>query len=433
MESKISEKKKICAYYFLIFSSFFLYVIMTGAKNLYVAEKTTLAEVFSHLENPLTALASTMEYYFYSYAAMQVLLIFLMKKLNIKWYLTITIAASAVLTMLVGFTDTLHQHYIIYIINGFFQAGLWGCSLKVLTVYLPSRLLTVANTFMTSGPAIAGLIAYGTAALFGDNWKTPFLLLGVLTFCAVVIYFASVCTVQRYPRDIETHSVVLDDGSELKVDDEDDNDFIYLDSKKRVILFYALSILISFITTSLFFMVNNNLDIFLKEVAGFSNNRAKLFTILAPITIVIGPTVSVRLCERKKNFITVCVLFFGAATVFALLALLFFRISAILALVLLLFFLILTNGGRAITLAVAGAKLRSKIDAGVYSTAVNVVGSLAAGMAPKFIATFLDNSSYATIESWGVSLGFVLGWSIVTLSVLVGANLIVKLANRKRV
>ena len=430
MKNEALERKKKAVYYFLIISSFLLYVILTGAKNLYVSEKTTLAEVFSHLENPLTAIAATMEYYFYSYAAMQVILIFLMKKINIKWYLTITIAASAILTTLVGFTDSIEHHYIIYVINGIFQAGLWGCSMKILSLYLPSKFLATASAFMTSGPAMATLVAYGTAVIFSDDWKTPFLLLGILTFVTVLVYFLSVSLVQRYPREPETHSVVLDDGSELKVDNEDENDFIHLDSRCRLIVFYAISILISFLATSLFFMVNNNLDIFLKEVASFSNDKAKLFTVFAPVSIIVGPMMSIRICEKYKNFITVSAFFFLGATLFALLALLFFRASAMLSLVLLIIFLVLANGARAVTLTVAGTKLRSKIDTGVYSTALNVVASIAAGIAPKFIAIFIDNNAYTTMDSWGVALGFILGWSIVTLCVMVGANLIIKIANR---
>ena len=91
-------------------ASFFLYIVLTGAKNLYTAEKTTLATVFGHLDNPLTALAATMEYYFYAYALTQVALVFVMKKINIKWFLTATVGVSAVLTVLMAWTNTIYEH-----------------------------------------------------------------------------------------------------------------------------------------------------------------------------------------------------------------------------------------------------------------------------------------------------------------------------------
>ena len=164
------RKKRSFAYALLIFASIFMYVMLTGAKNLYTAEKTTLYElgVFGNL----TDLASTMEYYFYTYAAMQVFLIFFVKRINIKWFLTATLGISAILFAVVPFTNNITQHYIIYAVCGVLQAGIWGCLLKVISVHLPSRILPIANQIMSAGPAIAGALAYGVAALFGDTLKS---------------------------------------------------------------------------------------------------------------------------------------------------------------------------------------------------------------------------------------------------------------------
>lgn len=70
------NKSRSHAYALLIFASFFLYIVLTGAKNLYVAEKTTLQQLGTF--GSFTDLAATMEYYFYAYAAMQILLAFFM-------------------------------------------------------------------------------------------------------------------------------------------------------------------------------------------------------------------------------------------------------------------------------------------------------------------------------------------------------------------
>ena len=85
---ELQNKKRNRAYKFLIFATFFLYIILTGSKNLYVAEKTTLQSLGTF--GSFTDLAATMEYYFYAYAVMQILLVFFMKKINVKWFLTIT-------------------------------------------------------------------------------------------------------------------------------------------------------------------------------------------------------------------------------------------------------------------------------------------------------------------------------------------------------
>ena len=186
MTNQVSEKRK--NFYCILFalSSFFLYIILTGAKNLYVAEKTTLNTLGF---GSLTELAMTMEYYFYAYAAMQIILIFFIKKINVKWFLTVTVSASAILTGYISFSSTLIEHYVIYIINGFLQAGLWASLLKLISDSLPMRFLPFANKLMSAGPAVAGIVSYGTAAAFGDNWRAPFLFLSVVLLLSTLLYF----------------------------------------------------------------------------------------------------------------------------------------------------------------------------------------------------------------------------------------------------
>ncbi|MBQ8292053.1 MAG: MFS transporter [Clostridia bacterium] len=215
-EKEIKRHKR--AYAFLIFTTFFMYVVLTGAKNLYVAEKTTLQTLGSF--GSYTDLAATMEYYFYAYAVMQILLVFFIKKLNIKWFLTVTLGVSAVITILVAFTDTIVSHWVLYTVNGAMQAGIWGCSIKMLGKYLPERNLSTANKLMTSGPAVAGVVSYATAAAFGNNWKLPFIILGITLLVAVTLYFLAVTNVHRFPRIVETHHVIHADGTEEDVSDE---------------------------------------------------------------------------------------------------------------------------------------------------------------------------------------------------------------------
>ena len=101
-DCSVKQNKRNFAYYLLIFASIFLYVSLTTSKNLYTAEQTTLLDL--GIFGNRTDLASTMEYYFYTYAAMQIMLVFFVKKINIKWFLTLTLGSSAILTLLVAFT-----------------------------------------------------------------------------------------------------------------------------------------------------------------------------------------------------------------------------------------------------------------------------------------------------------------------------------------
>lgn len=426
---EIMKKRRSRAYFLLIFASVFLYLTLTASKNLYSAEKTTFYELGTF--GNLTDLATTMEYYFYTYAAMQIFLAFFIKKINIKCFLAVTIGISAILTVLVAFTDGIAQHYAIFAVNGVLQAGIWGILLKILSIYLPMRLLPIANQIMSAGPAAASAIAYGVAALFGDNWRLPFFVLGVLLLFCVILYTISVNIVAKFPKDMSTHHITRSDGSEAEVSDEEENDFIHLNSKKRVAVFYAVSIFIGFIVTSIYFMVSNSLDIYLKEVGGFSNSTAKILTVFAPLAAVVGPLVCVRSCERHRNFIAVALVYFALALAVCTAVLLVFDKSVIAALVLIVLFLVLSNGGRSVSLSIAAFKMRTKIDTGAYSTIVNAVGSVASGVTPKIITSILDKESLSITESWRISLGVIFGATLFSVIALFAIVIWIKFLNRK--
>ena len=423
---ELSESRKNVSYVLFIIASFFLYIILTGSKNLYVAEKTTLNTLGF---GSLTELALTMEYYFYAYALTQVVLIFFIKKINVKWFLTVTVSASALLTVYVAFSQSLVEHYVIYIANGFLQAGIWSCLFKLFGEYLPMRFLPFANKLMASGPAVAGIISYGFAAAFGDEWRTPFATLGVILLLAVVAYFVTESRVYRIQKgDVKQR---LSSTNEVTADEED-NDFIHLDSKLRILVFYVVSSVMSFLVTSLFFMLNNNIDVFFMEIGGFSNDVSKLLTILVPITIVVGPMLTVSSCEKHKNFILVGAVYFGISAFLSLLILFFYNSGILFSLLLLLLFLVVCHGARMITMSIIALKMRRKINTGVLSAALNAAASLASGIAPRVLASRLDNESLSAIESWqnAFLLIFILNLVIVVSILLI--ELWVYLINRKK-
>ena len=435
MDELILTKRRNRAYWFLIVASFFLYLVLTSSKNLYSAESLTLANAFGTGADDKEIrgrLADTMQYYFYTYAVMQVALIFFMKRMNIKWFLTLTLGVSAILTILVGFTDTIAQHYMIYISNGFLQAGIWGCLLKMLGVYLPARLLPRANQVMSAGPASAGAAAFGVAAAFGDNWRYPFIYLGALVLASVILYFFAVTYMAKFPKENEVRHIVHADGSEEDVCFEDENDFIHLVSKKRVIGFYAISMMMGFLFTSLYFMINNNLTYYLSDIGGFTDTQSKLLTIFAPICAVVGPFLTVASCEKHRNFILVCASYFGMALLFATLLLFLFDANVVISLILLVLFLVSVNGGRSVTLSIASLRMRRKIDTGVYSTAVNAISSIASGLSPKIIATILDANNADRTHGWQISFIIIFVWTFTVVLLLIGAALLVKFINRKK-
>ena len=269
------------------------------------------------------------------------------------------------------------------------------------------------------------------AAAFGDEWRAPFAVLGVILLLAVVLYYIMESRVCRIHRQESANSVSTDEKPELR-SSEEDNDFIHLDSKVRVFVFYIVAAIMSFLVTSLFFMLNNNIDMFFKEIGGFSNDVSKLITILVPITIVVGPMLTVSSCEKHKNFILVGAVYFGISAVLSLLIVLFYEASIVLSLLLLLLFLVVCNGARMITMSIIALRLRRKINTGVLSAALNAAASLASGIAPRVVASILDNESLSVSESWQNAFLLIFILNLVIVAAILLIELWVYLINRKK-
>ena len=417
-------KKRNRAYWFLIISSFLLYVIMTGAKNVYTAEMSLVGKFFGVDK---ATVSSTMQYYFYTYAGMQLLLVPFMKKLNIKWYLVITISISAVITIVVGLTTQLWQITILYTVNGAFQAGIWGCLVKHFANYLPQRLLPKANKILTIGIAVASALSYLCAAVFASNWKLPFFILGGILVVCIVLFFLSTNYVKKFPKEAEpTHHVVHSDGTEEDVLDEAENDFIHLTTKKRRIVFYAISLVVSLVCTALYFMGQNWMPNMLQEVFGLPDNVSLYITVLAPICITIGPVLTVNSCEKHKNFVAVGIVYFGISCLFALLLFLFYDKNLIVTIILLLCFLITSNGARMISLSTVSMRLRTSIEPGTYTTFVNAAASVTAGLGPFIFGSIIDASG------WGTAYLTLLIANVALVLILIGTFFLIKFANKNK-
>ena len=421
---KINTKKRNRAYWMLIVSSFLLYVVMTGAKNVYTAEMS-LVEKFFGVDK--ATVSATMQYYFYTYAGVQLLLVPFMQKLNIKWYLTITIAFSAVITIIVGITTALWQITVLYTINGLFQAGIWGCLVKLFANHLPKRLLPRATQILTIGIAIASVLSYLCAALFVKNWQLPFLILGGVLIVCIAFFFFSATYVKKFPKETEpTHHVVHSDGTEEDVLDEADNDFIHIVTKKRRVIFYIVSLVISLLCSALYFMAMNWMPNMLQEVFNIPADVSLYITILAPICITVGPVLTVNSCERHVNYIAVAIVYFSLSCIFALLLFLFYDKNLIVTIILLLVFLILSNGARMISLSIVSMRMRTSIEPGTYTTMVNAAASITAGLGPFIFGSIIDNSG------WSSAYLTLLICNVAVVMILIASYFAIKIANKNK-
>ncbi len=412
----------------LIFACFFLYSSSMAAKGVFAAQTKFIVDLWG-LEYATASMANT--YYFVTYGLVQVGLFFVMNKISMRKYLLWTVPFAAVTTALIGLSTGIEQIWIYFGISGAFQAGIFaGCNL-MLTRYLPIKLLTKANTIMTLGYAAGTIVAYITSALFiglGDeSWRIPYFIIGAI-FMASLITFGVIVYVSRRFAKINNY---LDEKyvkaiSSEKVNAMDDNDpLISIRSKRKTIVFYVVDLVMAFLITAVYYCVMNYITSLLVDVYNLSQDVSIYVSILAPITIAVGPMITIRACDHHKDFIRQAVLFSLILLPIPIIMAFAYNLNIFLALGLSLVFVIFANGVKAIVLSVMAFKMRKVMNAGAYSAISNAVASVSAGVTPTIIGAIIDN------HGWQASYFVTFGIVAVTFVLMVIIDVIVRRDYRK--
>lgn len=378
----MSKSNKV--YYFLIFACVFVWVIMMGSKNVYVAEIEEIMAIFGTETKSVASFGMTL--YFITYAVVQILLFFFMGKLCIKWYMVVTMALSGGVTILIAFATGMNQLWWILAVNGVLQAGVWGMCIAVLDKYLPSKLKPVANAIMNIGTAVAGVITYGSSAIFvGMNrWDLPHIILGIILAFSGVLFFVAVCLAEKAKKNVFTDSV-LEEKKEKEVEP-----FISLNTKSSKAWFYVITFALSFLIHCLLYGVMNWVPSLVEYVYGQPRPIAILLTVVVPIVIAIGPVFAVWHCEKQNNYVWVMLLYILISLFFAVLLIFVYAINLTLSLIVIILFLLVVQSTVTVIFSVVSFKMGKFINTGAHGSLMNAAGALSAGIAPTLIGAIID-------------------------------------------
>ena len=394
VEEKLKEKNKL-VHILLIVVCTLAFLVVQGSKNMYVAEMVYLAEIFNESD---VNISLTTTLYFITYAAVQVLLFFIMKKINVRLYLIATLCLSSVLTFLVGFASTVAHFWVIYSINGILQAGTYAGSIALFAKYLPKRTLSFANKVFSFGAALAGVISYGLPALFISRglWHAPFKIMGVVMLAVVVALFFVTAKLVRGEVAEKGCAEADNSTNNEKEKTEEERPFINLSTKKNTVIFYAVMLTMSLLANCVYYAMYNWTTKLLFDVFGLSHEYSMLFTMVIPIILAIGPMITISLCDKFKDFV-------GVASVIRILLLplilflvFLYDFNMILSFVVVLLCLLMNNGSMIIFTTVTSLKMRKSIDSGGYVAVMNAIASIGAGVAPTIMANFINNLGWST-------------------------------------
>ncbi len=380
-------------YIFLIFASVLVWVIMMGSKNIYTAEYIEIGRLFG-VSKPQASLAMT--FYFITYGLMQIFLFFILDKIDVKWYMLISVGLSGIVTVFVALALNVWSLWWILAINGILQAGIWGMCTGVLNKFLPVNMKATANMLMNIGTAIAGIISYGSASLFVSFKRidSPFTFFGVLLFISAFIFFIAVKNCEKLKAQTENTN------TSASVKNLTPTPFALKTSRSKN-MFFIITFLLSFLVHCVFYGTINWLPSLMQENFGISENTAILISVLAPLATTIGPIIAIKNCEKHINFVAVGFIYLVIASILSLAFVFIFNLNIVLSLSVLIIYLIIIQGAVTIVFSVISYKLCDYIDAGAHSGLMNAAGSFSAGVAPTIIGAIIQFSgwqiSYAVI------------------------------------
>ena len=408
------DRKRYKYGYLLIFACFFIYMSSMAAKGIFSAEVKYIIDMWD-LTQAKAQMANT--FYFVPYGLVQVGLFFLMKKINIRKYLIVTVPFSALATALIGISSSIEWVWLYFGLSGLFQAGIYcGCN-YILSTYLPTKMLSTANKIMNTAYAMGTVIAYLLSAfcISLDLWSLPYFVIGGIFLLSVLVF----AIVTKFSARFKHINQILDD-KEKQVDTkmvDDEKPLFSVDTKKSRIIFYVIDLLMAFIITSLYYGVMNFITSSLVDVHGVSQDVSIYVAIIAPITIVAGPMMTISSCDKDRDFIREGIFYMLALLPIPLLLAFFYDVNVFLYLALAIVFIVVANGVKAIVLSVMTFKMRKIINAGSYSAISNAVASVSAGVTPAILGWVKDVFGWSAVyfTVFGISLFIVVALILIEL------------------
>lgn len=335
--------------------------------------------------------------YYFVYAAAQIALGFYITKINFKNYLLITSLLSAISFSLIPVVESLMVIWVIFAINGFFQAASWGGIVYITSKYLPNETLSYSSKFLATASAVGNAITYGVSAFFVaiTDWRITFIFFGILFLISIVYLFIQIGILDKIIKRRDEYSFEYlnqDDSANVK---QKTAYVVPFGINFNVKLFMTFIIAVSFLANCLAYGLGNWIPNLLKDVYGFPSELSILLTMIMPIIAMFATLAMYRSFDKSSRvfsktgimgvilliLIVVMVFGFDKNFIFAILmcALLKYLPTAVSA------------GYNSYTLV----KIKNYINSGTSTLIVNSGAAIAAGLMPFITGAIMDNFGWA--------------------------------------
>ncbi len=154
---------------------------------------------------------SISSFFFFSYAAGQLLNTILAKYYNPKYVVFLALAVSAFCNLVMGTSDSIPLMQLIWLVNGLVQSTLWCSILNLQAKYLSRKDISRAIIWNCMTIAIGTFVSYGLSALLSAlsvTWRAVFWIASVLIFSASLIWFFGVRHMENAAYLVDEEDVV---------------------------------------------------------------------------------------------------------------------------------------------------------------------------------------------------------------------------------
>ncbi len=385
------DKKTRADSYKLLAACSFMYIISICIKMVYSAE---MAEIITAVASDKPSVSLGLLFYYMAYASAQLIFAFLISKINLKWFLAVTVSLTAVSFGMMMLAGELWHLYLILFLNGFFQVGIWGGVMFFVGRYIPAKMSGFASNILAAGLPIGTALTYGASAFFISvaSWRYTFLFFSVLSAVSVIVFLVSVRHAARnlsfvFEEKLRSHRVL--NNSEARGADEGAGK-----KKHKVLLMVAFFSVYCVLTSCVYYALTGWFPSLLIENFSMPTEFSILITLLLPLFTTPSSIAIIKLNQRTKSDYTVLIASSALITVLALLLCFTYGLNIVLTVISAVALMFFLRGATSLVTVYYPLKYSGVIEAGRFSLILNAFASVAAGIMPYAISLVLERTGW---------------------------------------
>lgn len=376
MIKSLSNKKSN----FLIFLCWAAYTFAYVARLNYNA---SMVEILSQLGTTKEAAGTVSSFFFFAYGAGQLVNGLLAKRYNTKHSVTVALAGSSVINLMMTLCQGIDGMKYLWLLNGVFQSILWSSLIKTLSDNLADSKLSRAVMVMSTTVASGTFIAYGLAALFSYlslNWTIIFYVASILVGATAVLWFIGMSALQKEKNE--------DTVAEIKTAGKL--------SLTPVFVFSLIVILICAVTNG---FIKDGITTWvpsiLKEEFGMPSSLSIIVTLLLPVLSIFGTSLVNALHKKQKDENALNGIFYFAAVILSGLIILTLNLKSV-PLTLALFggIACLMSAVNNVITSVVPLYSRDKIDSGLSAGLLNTFCYIGSTLATSLLGRIADTKGW---------------------------------------